>query len=40
MSTDKTMWEHATDFYEGIKSTPDGLYDFGDYLARITGFRD
>ncbi|PHQ88406.1 MAG: hypothetical protein COB42_08920 [Sulfurimonas sp.] len=40
MITEKSIWEHVTDFYEGVASTPEGLYDFGNYLARITGFRD
>jgi len=40
MAQDKTIWDHMNDFYDGIKSTPEALYFFGDYLARVSGFRD
>ena len=40
MGTEKTLTQHISDFWEGLKSTPQSLYDFGDYLARISGFRD
>ncbi len=40
MAQNKTIWDHMNDFYDGIKSTPEALYSFGDYLARVSGFRD
>jgi len=33
-------WEDVNHFWTGVKSVPRGLYRFGDYLGRITGFRD
>jgi len=29
-----------SDFFEGVMSLPKSLYAYGDYLARISGFRD
>jgi hypothetical protein len=36
----KDVMEHLADFWEGVKSLHGGAYDFGDYLARVSGFRD
>ena len=32
--------KNAKSFLKGVKSLPKGLYDFGDYMAKISGFRD
>jgi hypothetical protein len=37
---EKDAMEHLADFGDGVKSLPKGLYNFGDYLARVSGFRD
>ena len=40
MTKEKDLMEHLADFWDGIKSLPEGAYSFGDYLARVSGFRD
>ncbi|WP_251819035.1 hypothetical protein [Campylobacter jejuni] len=37
---DKGLMEHLKDIKDGIVDCYIGLYDFGDFLARISGFRD
>ncbi|HFU2597693.1 hypothetical protein [Campylobacter jejuni] len=38
--TNKGLMEHLKDIKDGIVDCYIGLYDFGDFLARISGFRD
>ncbi|HHP0319408.1 TPA: hypothetical protein ACRZSB_001841 [Campylobacter jejuni] len=38
--TNKGLIEHLKDIKDGIVDCYIGLYDFGDFLARISGFRD
>ncbi len=41
MATEKTALDHVNDFFEGIYDTAVGApVAFGDFLARISGYRD